>query len=71
MDDLSRLRDILPFAVALYLLASTVQLQATQHTPQYVGSSITVKEVLSRVKWHMLQVARNERNENLVFYPGN
>ena len=47
MNDINRLRDILPFAIALCLLASTAQLQATQHTHQYVSSSITIEKVLT------------------------
>ncbi|POR41298.1 hypothetical protein [Methylobacterium sp. V23] len=70
MNDFTRLREILPFAAALYLATSIAQLQATQagdlhRTGQSIGS------VVSSLKWHMLQVAGNERSEGLTLFPGN
>ncbi|MEA1833389.1 hypothetical protein U8607_14990 [Methylobacterium durans] len=70
MNDLDRLQKILPFAVALYLATSLAQLQATQATAPHAGSAVSVERVAASVKWHMLQIARNEQNEALVF-PGN
>lgn len=70
MNDLTRLREILPFAAALYLATSIAQLQAVQPGDLH-RTGLSVATVVSGLKWHMLQIAGNERNEGLVFYPGN
>ncbi|WP_336492653.1 hypothetical protein [Methylobacterium nigriterrae] len=70
MYELSRLRAALPYAAALYLLTSIAQLQATQ--PAHVSpGGLTADRVVRGLTWHMLQIARNEQGESLVFYPGN
>lgn len=71
MNDLDRLHQILPFAAALFLLTGTAQIQATQPAVQHAPSGFSVERVVAGAKWHMLQIAKNERNEALAFYPGN
>ncbi len=63
MPPVERLRQILPFAAAVYLGFSVAQLQAVQ--PAYSSShgGITVASLVSGLKWHMLEMARNEQAE--------
>lgn len=67
MNDFTRLREILSFAAALYLATSIAQLQAgSLHR-----TGLSIGPTVSALKWHMLQVAGNERSEGLTFFPGN
>ncbi|BAU88868.1 hypothetical protein MPPM_0263 [Methylorubrum populi] len=71
MPPVERLRQILPFAAAVYLAFSVAQLQAVQ--PAFAGShnGVSVASVLSGLKWHMLEIAKNEQAEMAFGYPGN
>ncbi|CAO4177968.1 hypothetical protein [Methylorubrum populi] len=70
MPPVERLRQILPFAVAVYLAGSVAQLQATQ--PSHAGSrGISVDSLVSGLKWHMLEMAKNEQAEMTFASPGN
>ncbi|MCE4224347.1 hypothetical protein HCU64_11340 [Methylobacterium sp. C25] len=66
-----RLRQILPFAVALYLAASVANLQAKQSTIQLPRDGIALKNVVATIKWHLSEIAKNEQAETLIGFPGN
>lgn len=68
MNHLDRVRDVLPVAAALYAFLMAANIQAA-HRPVR-GLSFDVEQVMSGLKSHMLQVARNEKNEAFLF-PGN
>ena len=70
MNDFTRLREILCFAAALYLATGIAQLQATQAGNLH-RTGLSIGPTVSALKWHMLQVAGNERSEGLTFFPGN
>lgn len=57
MPPVERLRQILPFAAAVYLAASVAQLQPNHAAPR----GPAVEELVSGLKWHMLEMARNEQ----------
>lgn len=65
MSDLERLRQVLPFAAALYLAGSAAQLQAIQPAPHVPRANLTLDRVVSSLKWHALEMAKNERSESL------
>ncbi|PNG27386.1 hypothetical protein CR492_00040 [Methylocella silvestris] len=57
-------------AFAMSMTASTVQLHATQNFA-LTSSHIPMERLARAVKWHMLQVASNERAESFSFQSGN
>lgn len=62
MPPAERLRQILPFAAAVYLAGSVAQLQAVQ--PRHTAlRSVSVEMLFSGIKWHMLEMAKNEQAE--------
>ncbi|AMB46703.1 hypothetical protein [Methylobacterium sp. AMS5] len=65
-----RLRQILPFAVAVYLAGSVGQLHATQSAFS-VPRGFSMESVASGIKWHMLEIAKNEQSEMAFGSPGN
>ena len=71
MPPVERLRQILPFAMALYLAGSVVQLQATQPGFHPTRVAIMAEDIVSGLKWHILQMAKNEQADMLVGFPGN
>ena len=70
MPPAERLRQILPFAVAVYLAGSVAQLQAIQQS-HAAPRGVTVGSLVSGLKWHMLEMAKNEQAEMTFGYPGN
>ena len=70
MNHLERARDILPILAALYALVMVANMQAAQRPALPSGAGIAAERVVSGLKWHMLQIARNAQNEALLF-PGN
>lgn len=68
MNHLDRVRDILPVAAALYAFLMVANFQAAQHPPHIPG--LDAERLVSGLTWHMLQVARNEQSEAILF-PGN
>lgn len=62
MPPAERLRQILPFAAAVYLAGSVAQLQAVQPRHTALGS-VSVETLVSGLKWHMLEMAKNEQAE--------
>ncbi|MBB2964595.1 hypothetical protein [Methylobacterium sp. R2-1] len=71
MPPVERLRQILPFAVAVYLAGSVAQLQAIQPAFSAPHRGISVESLVSGIKWHMLEIAKNEQSEMSFGYPGN
>lgn len=71
MPPAERLRQILPFAAAVYLAFSVAQLQAVQPAHASSHGGLTVASLVSGLKWHMLEMARNEQAEMAFGYPGN
>lgn len=71
MHPTERLRQILPFAVALYLASSMAQLRATQPVLHVPHDGISIEDIVSGIKWHMLEVAKNEQAEMFAGFPGN
>lgn len=69
MNDLDRIRDLFPLIAALLLMTSMAQVHAVR-LAAYHGPSFSLEAAAARVKWHMLEVARNERGEAFL-YPGN
>lgn len=70
MPPAERLRQILPFAAAVYLAASVAQIQANQ--PSHVAPRIPTGDALvSGLKWHMLEMAKNEQAGMTLGFPGN
>ncbi len=59
MPPVERLRQILPLAAAVYLAASVAQFQPNHAAPR----GVTVEELVSGLKWHMLEMAKNEQAE--------
>ena len=70
MNHLERARDILPILAALYAMVVVANTHAASHPPLPTGTGIDVARVVAGLKWHMLEVGRNEQNEALLF-PGN
>ncbi|WP_309236199.1 hypothetical protein [Methylorubrum sp. DB1722] len=71
MPPVERLRQILPFAAAVYLAFSVAQLQAVQPAYSTSHGGVSVASLLSGLKWHMLEIAKNEQAEMAFGYPGN
>lgn len=71
MHPADRLRQILPFAVALYLAGSVAHLQATQSAFHGPRDGISAREIVSGIRWHMLEMAKNEQAEAFAAFPGN
>ncbi|TXM99756.1 hypothetical protein FV242_24355 [Methylobacterium sp. WL64] len=69
MNDLDRIRDLFPLIAALLLVTSLVQAHAARPAA-YHGPGFSFEAAATRVKWHMLEVARNEHGEAML-YPGN
>jgi hypothetical protein len=70
MPPVERFRQILPFAAAVYLAGSVAQLQAIQ--PSHAAPrGISVGALVSGLKWHMLEMAKNEQAEMTFASPGN
>ena len=67
MPPVERLRQILPLAAAVYLAASVAQFQPNHAAPR----GVTVEELVSGLKWHMLEMAKNEQAEISFGSPGN
>lgn len=70
MNHLDRARDILPALAALYALLTVANMQAVPRPMLPTGAAVAAERVVSGLKWHMLQIARNERSEAILF-PGN
>lgn len=70
MNHLERVRDVLPILAALYALVMVANLHAAPRPTLPAGMGIDAGRVVSGLKWHMLEIARNERNEAILF-PGN
>lgn len=71
MHPAERLRQILPFVVAFYLAGSVAQLHATQPRLHLPRDGLSVADIASGIKWHMLEMARNEQSEMFAGSPGN
>ncbi|MCJ2131409.1 hypothetical protein [Methylobacterium sp. E-045] len=71
MHPTERLRQILPFAVALYLAGSIAQLQAARPMVHMPRDGVSLKNIVSGIKWHMLEMAKNEQAETFVGFTGN
>lgn len=70
MPPIERLRLILPFAAAIYLAGSVAQLQAIQ--PSHAAPrGVSVEALVSGLKWHMFEMAKNEQAEMTFASPGN
>jgi hypothetical protein len=70
MPNFNHPRDVMPFAIMLYLLMSMAQLHATQKSPSAPGFVVTMGKALSSLEGHMLEIAQNERSESLSLFPG-
>lgn len=70
MNHLERARDILPILAALYAMVVVANTHAASRPMLPTGAGIDVERVVAGLKWHMLEVGRNEQNEALLF-PGN
>ncbi len=70
MNKFHPLRGMLPVALMFYLLVGLAHWRAVRIPPR-VRVGFSVAETLAGLRWHMLQIARNERNEAFPFYPGN
>jgi hypothetical protein len=70
MPNFNHPRDVIPFAVMLYLMMSMAQLHATQKGPSASELTVSVGHFLSSVEDHMLEIAQNERGESLFLFPG-
>ncbi|MCJ2068878.1 hypothetical protein MKK75_08695 [Methylobacterium sp. J-030] len=70
MNHLERARDILPILAALYAMVMIANIHAAARPVLPVSTGIAATRVVSGLKWHMLEIARNERNEAILF-PGN
>lgn len=70
MPPAERLRQILPFAMAVYLAASVAQIQARQ--PSHAAPRVpTLEGLVSGLKWHMLEMAKNEQAGMTLGFPSN
>ncbi|MCJ2061164.1 hypothetical protein MKK63_00285 [Methylobacterium sp. J-088] len=70
MNHLERARDILPILAALYAMMMVANSHAPPRPTLPAATGIDADRVVAGLKWHMLEIARNERNEALLF-PGN
>jgi predicted anti-sigma-YlaC factor YlaD len=70
MNHLERVRNILPILAALYAMVMVANTHAAPRPMLPAASSIDAERVVSGLKWHMLEIARNEQNEAILF-PGN
>ncbi|GEP09072.1 hypothetical protein [Methylobacterium gnaphalii] len=71
MSPTERLRQILPFAAALYLAASVAHLQAKQPGIQLPREGLSLHRVVAGIKWHITETAKYERATGLFAFPGN
>ncbi|GLS43281.1 hypothetical protein [Methylobacterium brachythecii] len=71
MSPTERLRQILPFAAALYLAISVAHLQAKQPAVQLPRDGISLKRITASIKWHLIEMAKTEQAEALIAFPGN
>jgi hypothetical protein len=71
MSPTERLRQILPFAAALYLAASVAHLQAKQPAIPLPRDGVSVHRVLHAIKWHLIEMGKNEQAEAFIGFPGN
>ncbi|MFY9294802.1 MAG: hypothetical protein WAP03_29580 [Methylorubrum rhodinum] len=70
MPPAERLRQILPFAMAVYLAASVAQFQAVR--PSHVAPrGVSIESLVAGLKWHMLEMAKNEQAGMTLGFPGN
>ena len=69
MNRFHQLREMLPVALLFHLLVGLAH-WPTIHVQQRLDLGPSAEKTLAGLKWHMLQIARNERNEALPFYPG-
>ncbi len=70
MPPAERLRQFLPLAMAFYLAASVAQLQVGQ--PSHAAPrGVSIESLISGLKWHMLEMARNEQAGMTLGTPGN
>lgn len=70
MPPAERLRQLLPFAAAVYLAVSVAQIQANGPGPT-APRVPTVETLVSGLEWHMLEVAKNEQAGMSLGFPGN
>ncbi|TXN21547.1 hypothetical protein [Methylobacterium sp. WL9] len=71
MSPTERLRQILPLAVALYLAASVAHLQAKQIMVPLPHDGISLRKIVFGIKWHMIEMGKNEQAEFFIGWPGN
>lgn len=70
MNHLERVRDILPILAALYAMVLVANSHAAPRPMLPTGTGIDAERVVAGLKWHMLEIGRNEQNEAMLF-PGN
>ncbi|MGC5779474.1 hypothetical protein [Methylobacterium sp. NFXW15] len=70
MNHLERVRDILPILAALYAMVMVANIHAGPRLMLPASTGIDAERVVAGLKWHMLEIGRNEQNEALLF-PGN
>jgi hypothetical protein len=70
MNHLERVRDVLPILAALYAMAVIANSHAASRPALPIGPGFDSERVVAGLKWHMLEIGRNEQNEALLF-PGN
>jgi hypothetical protein len=70
MNHLERVRDILPILAALYAMVMVAQIHPAHRPVLPAGMGLDAERVVAGLKWHMLEIGRNEQNEAMLF-PGN
>ena len=65
MNDLDRLRELLPIVVAFLLASSVAQFQARQTGPNPMPG-ISFRDVVAGLERHLIEIASNEQNESFV-----
>ncbi len=68
MNNFNHPRDVIPFAIMLYLMMSLAQLHANQSSTSG-GYAASFGRFLQSVEWHMLEMAQTEEGQSLLIYP--
>ena len=68
MNKLDRLREMIPFAGALYILILLAQVHV-HHAPLSFAS-VSTDRARESLTWYFQQVAQSQRAETLAFSPG-
>jgi hypothetical protein len=68
MNNFNHPRDVMPFAIMLYLMMSMAQLHANQGSTAG-GYAVSFGRFMHSVEWHMLEIAQTEQGESLFIFP--